>query len=311
MRSLNIGIFNDPELPKALGKKGTTSDIAMYNRKVGEEVYTFATPVGYPEKLAPLFQTIGLSDCAVLCIKELTPVLGEVALALDAFGLERGLLVLDGIDQAKAAAILKGTVAAGYRAAARDYNAIMEGLKGMEPRKGAALKIPVDHSFDVRGVGTVVLGVVRGGRVRTHDELLLLPAGKEIVVKSIQMQDETVEEAGTGDRVGLAVKGATVEELRRGAILVAKETGVRSSRDLALELRPNSYFKEPLKVGQKVLLGIGLQYEPAQVEGVGGEGTLEVKLRAERDILYEAGERAALARPEVKGLRVVGGGILR
>ncbi|MEK6978194.1 MAG: EF-Tu/IF-2/RF-3 family GTPase [Candidatus Hydrothermarchaeota archaeon] len=311
MRSLNIGIFNDPELPKTLGKKGTASDIAIYNRKVGEEVYTFAAPVGYPEKLAPLFQTIGLSDCAILCVKELTPALGEVVLALDAFGLEGGLLVLDGIDQTKAAAALKGTVAAGYKTVGKDYNAIMEGLKGMEPRKGGALKIPVDHSFDVRGVGTVVLGVVRGGKIRVHDELLLLPSGKEIVVKSIQMQDEAVEEASSGDRVGLALKGATVEELRRGAILAARETGVKSSRDLVLELRPNPYFKEPLKVGQKVLLGVGLQYEPAQVVAVEGGGTLEVRLRAEREILYEAGERAALARPEVKGLRVVGGGILR
>lgn len=311
MRSLNIGIFNDPELPKTLGKKGTTSDIAIYNRKVGEEVYTFAAPVGYPEKLAPLFQTIGLSDCAILCVQELTPVLGEVVLALDAFGLERGLLVLDGIELAKAAAVLKGTVAAGYKIVAKDYNAIMEGLKGVEPSKGAALKIPVDHSFDVRGVGTVVLGVVRGGKIRVHDELLLLPSGKEIVVKSIQMQDEAVEEASIGDRVGLALKGATVEELRRGAILAAKETGVKSSRDLVLELRPNPYFKEPLKAGQKVLLGVGLQYEPAQVVAVEGEGTLEVRLMAEKEILYEAGERAALARPEVKGLRVVGGGIIK
>lgn len=311
MRSLNIGIFNDPELPKTLGKKGTASDIAIYNRKVGEEVYTFAAPVGYPEKLAPLFQTIGLSDCAILCIKELNPALGEVVLALDAFGLERGLLVLDGIDPTKAATVLKGTVAAGYKTVGKDYNAIMEGLKGMEPSKGAALKIPVDHSFDVRGVGTVVLGVVRGGKLRVHDELLLLPAGKEIVVKSIQMQDEAVEEASIGDRVGLAVKGATPPELRRGTILAAREAGVKSSRDVVLELRPNSYFKEPLKVGQKVLLGIGLQYEPAQVVAVEGEGTLEVRLMAEKEILYEAGERAALARPEVKGLRVVGGGTLR
>lgn len=311
MRSLNIGIFNDPELAATLGKKGTTSDIAIYNRKVGEEVYTFATPVGYPEKLAPLFQTIGLSDCAILCVKELTPVLGEVVLALDALNLERGLLVLDGMDPGKAAAVLKGTVAAGYKSVAGDYNAIVEALRGMEPRKGGALKIPVDHSFEVRGVGTVVLGVVRGGKIRVHDELLLLPSGKEIVIKSIQMQDETVEEASIGDRVGLAVKGATPEELRRGTILAARDSGVKASRDLVLELKPNAYFKEPLKIGQKCLLGVGLQYEPAHVIEVKGEGPLEVGLRAERDILYEAGERAALARPEVKGLRVVGGGVLK
>jgi selenocysteine-specific translation elongation factor len=46
--------------------------------------------------------------------------------------------------------------------------------------------IPIDHAFDIKGVGMVVLGVVKEGTVRAYDELALTPGGKKILVKSIQ-----------------------------------------------------------------------------------------------------------------------------
>jgi selenocysteine-specific translation elongation factor len=46
--------------------------------------------------------------------------------------------------------------------------------------------IPIDHAFDIKGIGMVVLGVVKEGMVRAYDELALAPGGKKILVKSIQ-----------------------------------------------------------------------------------------------------------------------------
>jgi selenocysteine-specific translation elongation factor len=46
---------------------------------------------------------------------------------------------------------------------------------------------PIDHAFDIKGIGmVVVLGVVKEGTVRAYDELALAPGGKKILVKSIQ-----------------------------------------------------------------------------------------------------------------------------
>jgi selenocysteine-specific translation elongation factor len=44
------------------------------------------------------------------------------------------------------------------------------------------------------------------------------------MVRSIQVQDEDCETAEAGTRVGLALKGATLDELGRGSILTASDT---------------------------------------------------------------------------------------
>ena len=65
------------------------------------------------------------------------------------------------------------------------------------------------------------LGFVKKGIVRKYDKLTLLPANKEVMVRSIQIQDEDHEQAEAGPRVGLAMKGAPIEDLKRGSVLCA------------------------------------------------------------------------------------------
>jgi len=45
--------------------------------------------------------------------------------------------------------------------------------------------IPLDHVFDVKGVGTVVMDVVKQGPVKVYHQLKIMPSGENIVVKSI------------------------------------------------------------------------------------------------------------------------------
>jgi selenocysteine-specific translation elongation factor len=45
MKNLAVGLFHDEELGRVLGKKGTESDIAMFNRKTEEYIFTFLSPV--------------------------------------------------------------------------------------------------------------------------------------------------------------------------------------------------------------------------------------------------------------------------
>ena len=65
----------------------------------------------------------------------------------------------------------------------------------------------------------LVLGVVKQGTVKVYDQLRIMPAGSDIVVKSIQMHDDPVHESKSPARVGLAVKGMTAEQISRGDIL--------------------------------------------------------------------------------------------
>ena len=38
--------------------------------------------------------------------------------------------------------------------------------------------IPIDHVFDVKGVGTVVMGVVKQGSVKVYYQLKIMPSGE-------------------------------------------------------------------------------------------------------------------------------------
>jgi selenocysteine-specific translation elongation factor len=54
--------------------------------------------------------------------------------------------------------------------------------------------IEIDRTFDLKGLGIVVLGVIKQGTVKVHDQLKIMPIAKDILVKSIQMHDDPVSQ---------------------------------------------------------------------------------------------------------------------
>jgi hypothetical protein len=46
MKNLAVGVFHDEQLGRELGKKGTESDIAMFNKKTDDHIFTFLSSVG-------------------------------------------------------------------------------------------------------------------------------------------------------------------------------------------------------------------------------------------------------------------------
>ena len=97
---------------------------------------------------------------------------------------------------------------------------IQEELKPIE-RSGEPI-VFIDHSFEVKGIGSVLLGIVHSGRISVHDKLSCYPTGGELEIRSIQKNDVDVKEASSSDRVGLAIRGLTSKEARRGSILASK-----------------------------------------------------------------------------------------
>lgn len=58
--------------------------------------------------------------------------------------------------------------------------------------------------------------------MKTYDQLKILPSGKNILVKSIQMHDDPVNESKSPARVGLAIKGVNADEISRGDVLCSR-----------------------------------------------------------------------------------------
>ena len=306
--TLTTVILNDPELGRLLGKRGTTSDITLYNRKMGEEIFIFVEPS--QEKLGALLQAIAMADAAIVRVDALTPEIGEMLLVLDMLGKKQGLLILDGVVKEQVLPVLRGTVAEGYAIVERNFNAIITELRGFSHESRPPCRVEVDHAFTVKSVGTVVLGNVKGGKIEKHMKLTLLPQGREVLVRSIQIQDENVAHAEAGDRVGLALKGIDSREIERGAVLTPEPESFSVSREVELDFTPCPYFRGELKTGIKCMLSAGLSYRAAVIKDLyeADDNKLRLVVEAERHVVLIPGVSIVIARPEVRGLRLAGSG---
>ena len=88
--------------------------------------------------------------------------------------------------------MIKGTVLEGYKKI--DQDKIKEELANFpSAKKDGSTSIVIDHTFDVKGVGTVALGKVLSGKVTQYDKIQHYPSQIEAMVKSIQMHDDDVK----------------------------------------------------------------------------------------------------------------------
>ena len=94
----------------------------------------------------------------------------------------------------------------------------IEAAAGLAPGRSeeGAARLPIDRVFPVEGIGTVVTGTLWSGTVRPGDALELLPSGKAVRVRQVQVHDSTVEEAHAGQRTALAIHGVPRESVARG-----------------------------------------------------------------------------------------------
>lgn len=86
------------------------------------------------------------------------------------------------------------------------------------------LRLPIDRIFTMKGFGTVVTGTCVGGRVTVADEVELLPAGRRVKVRGLQVHGRPVETAGAGQRTAVNLQGVEVGEIPHGSVLVTPET---------------------------------------------------------------------------------------
>ena len=108
----------------------------------------------------------------------------------------------------------------------------------LEPRRGTDLfRLPVDRSFSVAGVGTVVTGTAWSGRVATGDAVRLLPSGGVGRVRSIETYGRALSSSEPGARTAVGLAGVTREAAQRGSWLVAADAPWQATRALDVELR--------------------------------------------------------------------------
>jgi len=303
MLHLTIGIFGDEELIKKLGKKGTCNDIEIYNHGSSEAVFTFIRPNS--EKIQPLLQVIGIIDIPVIVVKELTKEIGEIIIALDCRGFGKGFILTSNPDSLKA--FIRGTSLENFTILEEDENILRQELIKIiiEREKDKDPFILVDNAFNVKSIGTVVLGIVKEGRVKKHDKLQLEPLGREILVKSIQSQDRDIEEADAGTRIGLSIKGAEADEIKRGSVICKN---INKSKEFSIVFEKSKYCKEELTPNATIFLSIESQVSVATITSH-EQNTLRVK--TEHELTYRKDNQCIIA--STRGIipRIIGKGRLQ
>jgi selenocysteine-specific translation elongation factor len=310
-----VAIIGAQDYGNKLGKKGTSTDITLYNLKKGEDTVTFIEPTRYPERLAPLFYTVALSKKAIVVADKLDTVLGESLVMLQCSNIKSGYFVLRNyIPKEKIQLLIKGTNLENFEFVNDDPNQIREKLlsdashqKPSETQQTFGI-VPVDHAFNVKGVGVVALGIVISGVIAKHATLNALPASKTTVVRSIQKHDDEFDIATEGDRVGLALKNIEVENVGRGTVLT-NEPSIKIAKILKTQASLVKYWQTPIKEGMVMHIGHWTQFLTVRVDSIAETGDPQkqvLSLTLDKPLIYCSNNKAVLMYLEGAKLRIAG-----
>ena len=318
MGNITVAILGVEGYGNNIGKKGTSTDITFYNLKKGEDTVTMIEPTRYPERLAPLFYAVSLSKVALVVVDQLDSTFGECLVMLQCSDIKSGIFVLRNyIPKEKIQPLIKGTSLEAFEFLSDDANLIREKLFAEAAKQKPAEipagmqsvgVVPVDHAFNVKGVGVVVLGVVSNGVVEKHASLKVLPGAKIAQVRSIQKHDDEFDIAGEGDRVGLALKNVEVEDVDRGAVLT-NDPSVKTSVKLEVQASLVKYWQTPIKQGMVMHLGHWTQLITAKVDAITENvdpKKPKLTLSLEKPLVFRQNDKATLMYLDGAKLRVAG-----
>jgi translation elongation factor EF-Tu-like GTPase len=81
-------------------------------------------------------------------------------------------------------------------------------------------KLTVEDVFAIRNRGVVATGRVESGTLRVGDTVHI-NGGPAVTVDAIEIFRKSIDEANTGDNIGVLFKGIDKSRLGRGAVLTA------------------------------------------------------------------------------------------
>ncbi|HYB45341.1 MAG TPA: EF-Tu/IF-2/RF-3 family GTPase [Nitrososphaerales archaeon] len=315
MDGILVGVFGTEAEPKAalltsLGKKSEAEGMVIYHRTEAGRRISLLDDQQFPQRIQGYARVASLSDQALFMFPRsgrLGAADGELAVLLEGFSLRGTIEVVEGsVPPESVRAALKGTAVGGYPIEERNLQSTVLDPSWLAPRgdspKGTL--VYVDRAFTVKGIGTVALGFVLSGKVSVHDELRPMP-GKEGLradVKSIQINDEDYDSAGTGIRVGLSLKGVEPADLDSTHWL--DDGSFRTSNTLNLAFAKSPFYKPPV-IDREMHIQLPGEMLAATISQGGQPGTLSAKLQS--DVPCWEGMRACLIDLNAKNLRVAGG----
>ncbi|MFE0024437.1 selenocysteine-specific translation elongation factor [Amycolatopsis sp. NPDC059021] len=289
-------------------RRGLTIDLGFAWTTIGGEEIAFVDVPGH-ERFVPNMLAGAGSAPAVLFVvaadEGWMPQSAEHLAALDAFGAERGLLVVTKADRADPAS---ATAAASREIAATSLGRVpavaVSGVTGEgfdrlrmaigelaaslpEPDTEADVRLWIDRAFTVKGAGTVATGTLTAGVLAVGDELML---GEDRVrVRGLQALGTSRERVEAAARVAVNLRGAPRAGIRRGDTLRTPDAWVTTA-EADVRLRG----AKSAELHRELVLHLGTAAVPVRIRPL---GTDVARLFLRTPLPLRAGDRGLLRDP--------------
>jgi selenocysteine-specific elongation factor len=178
-------------------------------------------------------------------------------------------------------------------------------------RESRGVRLPIDRAFSIAGFGPVVTGSLVSGTISREQKLDLLPQGRSVRVRRLEVHGRETAEARAGERVSANLAGVELADLARGRVLATPGAFARSPLlTVRLDLLPSA---PPLRSGDRVSFHHYSSEARALVRLLDG-GSLEpggsgrAQLRLTSMIASAPGDRFVVRR--LSPVATIGGGVV-
>lgn len=244
-----------------IGKKGSEESLVFYNRKIDQDVIVALYPLNDETKMHyAIAESMLLAGQIVISTESVDRLFGEVVVAASL--LDKHVIVLNEND---VSSLLANGILKNYTISSRED--LLAKITSVKNVQAGQPRVDVDHAFHVKGIGTVVLGIVTSGVVKVHDALYST-SGKQVMVKSIQSQDVDIQEAGVGTRVGLALKGAEPDDIEKGDLILSKPA--QKSRGASASIKVSGLANEKIEPQSRYTFVLNFSHVICKIESCEG-----------------------------------------
>ncbi len=309
----------DPDRLKEEKARGITIELGFAHTTIGDVQVAFVDVPGHERFVRTMLAGVGGIDCVMLIVAADESVMPQTREHFDICRLlriPRGIVVLTKSDLADAdtrelvrqdvADLAKGTFlesaqvievsAATGEGLDRLRDAIVSEAKAVTARPlTGAVRLPIDRTFTMKGFGTVITGTLVSGRIGIDDELVMLPSGRRVKARGIQVHGAAASGASAGQRTAINLGGIEVGEVARGETLAQPDSlSVTRRVDAVIDLVETT---KALKHGARVRLHNGTAEVLGRVSIAGADHQLEpgarafVRLRLETPAVLTRGDR--------------------
>ncbi len=191
-------------------------------------------------------------------------------------------------------------------------------LKLKIPNNGIELKKPfmmyIDKIYTVLGVGTVVSGTIRQGRIKKGDKLRLGPTNTgefiETSSKSMEMHHYRKDIAEAGDVVGISITGVDMDEIKRGMILCSPEYPALTVREfeaeVAILVHPTTIKRGYECIAHIETIAETMTFEPLDSEYMSAGDTGKIKMKFKyRPFSIREGQKLIFREGRSKGVGTI------